>query len=95
MPRSDSLIPARSYGLNVANMAGIPRRIIVAAEQASEHFEKSHYLRDIRSAGGAVSFLQKENIRSLLSLPSTGGDGETKIQPSIYRSLRNILRLTK
>src|SRR6185295_5890944 len=44
----------KSYGMNVANMAGIPRQIVDRAEMIASKFEQTSRLQDVLTARSSI-----------------------------------------
>ncbi|KAJ1983733.1 DNA mismatch repair protein msh6 [Dimargaris verticillata] len=71
----------KSYGMNVANMAGIPRAIVDKAEQVAERFEASHRLTALTNATTQPSCLSPADIADfgyLMGLGHTASTGDSQ-----------------
>lgn len=91
----------KSFGMNVANMAGIPKTIVEQADKAANQFEQTHrlkdttFLMDIDSSGPVVSPSMLSDFEFLMKVGKASpdddvGDKADDMQNSLGRQNRQI-----
>ncbi|CAO3674545.1 unnamed protein product [Umbelopsis vinacea] len=91
----------KSFGMNVANMAGIPKSIVDQADQAATQFEQTHrlkdttFLMDVDSSGPVVSPSMLSDFEFLMKVGKASpdddvGDKADDTQNSFGRQNRQI-----
>ncbi|KAI9201827.1 DNA mismatch repair protein msh6 [Polychytrium aggregatum] len=81
----------KSFGMNVASMAGVPEEIIATAEEVAAEFEREQKTRQINGVGlhGQLSLTRQSDFCYLLA---GSRNNQSSISRAIWRSLQHAIQ---